>query len=198
MKLNFARLIVAAIALSFPTSSGAAQGLSPDKDLPNFRQVNQHLYRGGQLKRGSIGHLAQLGIRTIVNLRATDEHSRAEEAEAKAAGLRFYNVPMGAYGKPTDEEVERVLAVISDPANQPVFVHCQRGKDRTGTIIACYRLTHDNWTIEQALQEASQIGMGWWEFGMKKYLREFAARRNPRSVVDFNDDFSRDLTVTIV
>lgn len=173
MKLNFARLIVAAVALSVLAPSGVAQSLLLHKDLPGFRQVNRDLYRGGQPNTGSIGRLAQFGIKTVVNLCPTDEQSRAEEAEAKAAGLHFYNVPMGAYRKPADEEVERVLAIINDPASQPVFVHCHSGKDRTGTIIACYRLTHDNWTVLQALQEASRIGMGWWTFGMKHYLRGF-------------------------
>jgi tyrosine-protein phosphatase SIW14 len=172
MRTRTGRLMAISLALVFTAVSGAAKDLPQYKELPNFHQVSEHLYRGAQPKPGGVGRLASLGIKTIIDLRAADENSRAEEAEAKAAGLRFFSVPMAGVGRPAEAQVERILAIINAPENQPVFVHCRRGADRTGTIIACYRISHDGWTPEQAQQEASKYGMGWWEFGMKDYLRK--------------------------
>jgi tyrosine-protein phosphatase SIW14 len=61
-------------------------------------------------------------------------------------------------------------------------VHCRRGADRTGTVIACYRITHDGWSNRKALQEATSYGMSWIEFGMQRYVLAFQppARRPPR------------------
>ena len=143
-------------------------------ELPNFHQVNAGLYRGAQPKADGMRKLAALGIKTIINLRAADERSRAEETEARAAGLRYFNIPMEGLSRPKDEQVERALAIINDAANQPVFVHCKRGADRTGTLIAIYRIMHDGWSSEDALREAKRYGMSWMEFGMKDYVRDYS------------------------
>jgi protein tyrosine/serine phosphatase len=43
-----------------------------------------------------------------------------------------------------------------DPAQQPVFVHCQGGRHRTGVMTALYRITHDSWTADQAYEEMKE------------------------------------------
>ena len=146
------------------------------KELPNFHVVNLGLYRGAQPKPGGIKRLAQLGIKTIVNLRDDDERATAEGAEARVEGLRYFNLPLKRLGRPSDEQVEEVLSVIDTRRNQPVFVHCKQGVDRTGLVIACYRIVHDGWTSEQAKAEANSFGMHPWEFGMKDYIRDFYRR----------------------
>ena len=75
--------------------------------------------------------------------------------------------------RPSHEQVARVLAIINDPANHPVFIHCKRGSDRTGTIVACYRISKENWTDEQAIDEAKRHGMSWIQFSMKDYISDF-------------------------
>jgi len=177
-RIIFASVIIATLALvSF------AQTEVRYPELPNFHQVNPQLYRGAQPKVGGVRKLAALGIKTILNLRREDDHTRAEAVAARAAGLRYFNVPMPGTSKPTDAQINRVLAIINSPANQPVFVHCQRGADRTGTVIACYRILKDGWTARQAKKEAEHYGMYWTERGMKEYIEDFYARykQEPRS-----------------
>lgn len=146
--------------------------------LPNFHKVNEHLYRGAQPREGGIKALAALGIRTIINLRGVDEGTRTEADEARAAGLRYFNIPLPGLSRPSDEDVTRALAVINEPENYPVFVHCNHGKDRTGLIIACYRIAYDNWTSAMAKAEAKRYGMSWVEVGMKDYISDFYKRQH--------------------
>ena len=141
--------------------------------ITNFARVNDHLYRGAQPNADGIKSLARLGVKTIINLRMTNDVWSAEEAEARAAGITYTNVPMSGIGQPTDEQVLKVLSSIETAAD-PVFVHCQHGADRTGTIVACYRIRHDKWTSKQALQEAREHGMSPLEIGMKRYVADFA------------------------
>ena len=171
-RISLAGLVVAAIALVCFGQTEVRY-----EELPNFHQVNPQLYRGAQPKAGGISKLAALGIKTIVNLRREDDHTRAEAAAAQASGLRYFNIPMPGTSKPTDEQINRALALINAPENQPVFVHCQRGADRTGTVIACYRILKDGWTAGQAKKEAEHYGMYWTEFGMKDYIEDFYKRQ---------------------
>lgn len=147
-------------------------------ELPNFHQVNSQLYRGAQPKPGGMQRLKVMGVKTIVNLRGEDDHTRAEGEEAGKLGLRYYSISLPGFSRPRDEEVQRVLDIINDPENQPVFVHCRHGEDRTGTIIACYRITHDGWKAAEAKKEAESYGMSWTEIGMKSYIDEFYERRH--------------------
>jgi tyrosine-protein phosphatase SIW14 len=165
--------LVAVFAIALCASYASAQSEPRYPELPNFHQVNQGLYRGAQPRPEGIRRLADLGIKTILNLRAADERSRAEEREALAAGLRYFNIPMEGLDRPKHEQIERALALLNDAANHPVFVHCKRGADRTGTVIAVYRITHDGWSGADALREAKRYGLSWIMFGMKDYIRDY-------------------------
>ena len=140
--------------------------------ITNCARVNDSVYRGAQPNGEGIKSLARLGVRTIINLRMTNDIWFAEEAEARAMGITYTNVPMSGIGRPTDEQVAKVLLII-ETSTAPVFVHCQHGADRTGTIIACYRIRHDKWPSKQALQEAKEYGMSPLEIGMKHYVVDF-------------------------
>jgi uncharacterized protein (TIGR01244 family) len=172
------RIIALAFVLLCVASASYAQSEQRYDELPNFHRVSDKLYRGAQPKAGGFRQLSQLGVKTIVSLRADDDHARAQEKEARAAGLNYFNVPFKRLGKPTDEQVNRVRALVNAPENQPVFVHCQHGADRTGTIIALYRIEHDGWTIDQASAEAIRYGMKWWQRGMKDYIADYYRSRS--------------------
>ena len=120
MRNRIIRLKAAAVVLVL-LASAAAQSEPRHEELPNFHQVNAQLYRGAQPRRGGIQRLTQFGVKTIINLRDDDERASAEEREARAAGLRYFNVSMAGHAKPTDEQVERVLSIINAPENQPVL-----------------------------------------------------------------------------
>jgi protein tyrosine/serine phosphatase len=143
------------------------------KELPNFHKVSDQLYRGAQPLEGGIKKLAELGIRTVINLRGADDRVSGEEKETESAGLRYFNIPMPGLSAPSDEQVARALAIISDPNNQPVFIHCKRGSDRTGTITAIYRISREGWTADRAIVEARRNGMSWAEFGMRSYISNY-------------------------
>ena len=145
--------------------------------LPNFQQVNQNLYRGAQPPAGGLKILAGKGIKTIINLRGASDETRAEERQARALGMKFFNLKFPPLSKPDFSQIDQALALINDPANQPVFVHCKHGEDRTGTVIACYRMTQDQWNDEQAIAEAKQFGMSFVQISMKRFIHKFYEQR---------------------
>lgn len=118
-------------------------------------RINENYYRGAY-PRDRLEQLTGLGIRSVVNLRYLKRHHYKEEAEA--AGLKYFAVPIHPAEPPTREEIDYFLDIVNDPANQPVYVHCTLGIDRTGLMSGIYRIEHDGWTNEKAVAEMEYFG----------------------------------------
>jgi len=152
---------------------------SDTPSIANFHQVDANLFRGAQPAPQEFQSLARFGIKTVLDLRDEESHLRAEKKLVEAAGMQYISLPMNGLLAPTDQQITRALAVVEDTANGPIFVHCRRGADRTGTVIACYRVAHDQWRNEKALDEARTFGMSWVERGMRSYVLHFRAPALP-------------------
>jgi tyrosine-protein phosphatase SIW14 len=150
----------------------ATRGVSSTNDIPNFGKVNDSLYRGGQPDLKAMRQLKAMGIKSVVNLRMTNDVLKGEQAAATAGLIAYTNIPLPSLSAPTDAQVATVLAAISTMP-KPVFVHCQFGCDRTGTIIACYRIQRDHWANSTALKEAEVYGLSLLEVGMRNYIKHF-------------------------
>lgn len=60
-----------------------------------------------------------------------------------------------------------------DPANQPVFVHCRHGQDRTGIVVAAYRMKVDKWSLPDAETEMQAFGFNDIWVNFKKFIRQY-------------------------
>lgn len=119
--------------------------------IDNFGQINENYYRGAQPEGQDYEDLAALGIRTVIDL--TRDGRADEAAMVKRAGMRFVRIPLTTTARPSEQAVADFLKIVTDPASQPVYVHCQGGRHRTGTMTAVYRMTVDGWTADQAYAE---------------------------------------------
>ena len=147
----------AAVKATVHARTATSQRHAEDKDLPNFHIVNPGIYRGAAPTDAGLARLKSMGVRTIIDLRI-EKHGQVEETKtAETLGFRRIRIPLGAEA-PTKKQVQTFLAVVNDPASQPVFVHCQWGADRTGAMMGIYRVTHDGWTFDQAWAEMRKYG----------------------------------------
>lgn len=162
-----------AIAFLSATVADTQRGVPPTDGFANFARVTDGLWRGAQPDLRGLETLKKLGAATIINLRMADDVMPGEEAAAHRLGLVYENVPLPGLHAPSPAAVARVLALIAS-SPPPVFVHCEHGADRTGTIVACWRIRHNGWSAERALAEAHRYGLSDWEFGMKRFVRKFA------------------------
>jgi protein tyrosine/serine phosphatase len=109
-----------------------------------------------------------------VDLRDIGEHSQADEQKAVTdLGMRYVSIPMQGMSTPKDKQIAAVLALFNDVTSGPVFVHCKRGADRTGTVIAVYRILHDGWDSKRALSEAKSYGMSVFQRAMQHYVTDY-------------------------
>jgi len=145
--------------------------------IPNVGKIDEHLYRGGQPRDGSLTHLRELGITTIVDLRGENSSLRERERrEAEALGIRFISIPVGGFSQPARDQISSFLSLFVGQFPETVFVHCRLGEDRTGVFIAAYRIIVDNWTVDEAIKEMHFFGFNrLWHPSMVSYIRNFPA-----------------------
>jgi protein tyrosine/serine phosphatase len=124
--------------------------------IKRFSRINASYYRGAEPKRQDYERLASLGIRTVVDLKR--EGIAEESAIVRRIGMKFESIPMSPGSAPSAHAVTQFLKIVTDPANEPVFVHCEGGHDRTGALTAIYRMTHDGWTVDRAFREMKRNG----------------------------------------
>jgi len=168
-------LLVSALALVggcatvAPAGSGArpASWASPvvaSAGLPNLYRVDASLYRSAQPTRAGFLFLESRPnliagdppIKTVVSLRAFNVDT---SLVATSSDLRLEEISFKTW-HPEDEDVVRFLRIATTPALQPVLVHCHHGSDRTGTMVAVYRIVVEGWTKAQATDEMVHGGFG--------------------------------------
>ncbi len=119
--------------------------------IKNFFRVSEHLYRGAQPSFASIRNLKKLGVATIINLRASKENDR-EKSFVEQLGMKYHSIPISCEIPDRSHYLE-FLKIVKETKKGAVFVHCFFGADRTGFMIALYRILIQGWTRRQAIDE---------------------------------------------
>lgn len=141
-----------------PTPAGNAEGLIgqhlPLSGVPNFGEVTSQLLRGGQPTEAGFEELSRRGVGLVINLRGD---SKAERAAVEKLGMQYVSIPWHcAY--PKDRQVAEFLSVLRANPDKKIFVHCRLGVDRTGLMIASYRMAEQGWTAARAHREMAAFG----------------------------------------
>src|SRR5829696_8681164 len=186
MKLRkFSPALIATLAVIF-TFSGLAVARKnsqfPNVKIKNFGQMDDRFYRGGRPEDKDYQALAELGVKTIIDL--TDNSREYEQPAVEAAGLRYINIPMVDKSYPSIEQVNEFMKVVDDSSTGKFFVHCAGGRHRTGSMGAVYRFEKYGWGYEQVYAEMKQFdfytswGHGDFKTFVEDYSRQMQARHN--------------------
>jgi protein tyrosine phosphatase (PTP) superfamily phosphohydrolase (DUF442 family) len=142
--------------------------------VPNLGKVTATLYRGGQPSKDGFEELKKLGVQIVVNLR--DDNSEIERPAVAAAGLEYVAIPWNCR-HPANSLAAKFLQVLRENPERKIFVHCHAGVDRTGLMIAVYRMTEQGWTPEQASEEMKNFGFNFlhrsWCHALEDYEQNF-------------------------
>lgn len=151
-------------AATDPRPTNWAEPVAASAGLPNLHRVNSSLYRSAQPSQEGFVFLnmrsslakADAPIQTVVSLRAFNDDTPLlpDNFSLHTEQIRFKS------WHPEDEDVVKFLRIATTPALQPVLVHCQHGSDRTGTMVAIYRIAYQGWSKVQATDEMVNGGFG--------------------------------------
>lgn len=133
--------IILILLLSYGVNAQTIEGLG------NFYKVNDHLYRSNQPSKKQFEEIEKLGIKTVINLRKMV----SDKGKIKKRNFTYVQISMKA-SEITIGDIRTVLREI-DKAEKPVLIHCYKGADRTGCMVAAYRIFKEGWSREDAIKE---------------------------------------------
>lgn len=122
-------------------------------DIAKILPVSDGIFRGPRPNEHMLDELKTMGVNTILNI---DNDTDAIEWERKQAQIRSFNyisLPMNSFGFPRDHDVDRMLSILNDKSNHPIYLHCKHGEDRTGLVVGLYRIFHEKVSTKQAYEE---------------------------------------------
>ena len=165
-------LLVLAAPPTGSTVRPSAERLTGLAGLENAARVAPGIYRGSQPTLEGLRTLKSMGIRTVVNLR--HYHGKGEAEGCREVGLDYVRIPLASTEEPSDADTRRFLAIVTDATRQPVYFHCWRGKDRTGTMCAVYRVAVQHWSADDALAEMDAFGSFKGYHDLRRYVQRVA------------------------
>lgn len=123
--------------------------------LDNLYMVEKGIYRSEQPERKVQEDLKALGITEVLNLR--EFHSDTDELTDPVFLLHRVKMKTGSI---TEEQIVAALRIMQKRRG-PILIHCWHGSDRTGVVIAAYRIVFNNWPVAEALDEMVNGGYGY-------------------------------------
>jgi uncharacterized protein (TIGR01244 family) len=157
------RVLVFAAVLAGVFAPAQARAQVQKETVPgirNFAHLDTTIACAGATTPEGVAEVKKRGYASIINLREASENGAnidAEEAAAKAAGIKFIHLPFNS-SNPDPAIIDGFMKAVTDPANQPAFVHCASG-NRASALWMIKRIDVDGWTPERATTEATELGL---------------------------------------
>jgi protein tyrosine/serine phosphatase len=169
-------LLALVTILSLAAVCSAQQNSAANVTIKNFGQMDERFYRGAQPKETEFKELAQLGIRTVIDLR--DDPESYEKPMVESLGMNYVHIPMIAKKYPTPEALDLFFKTVNDPNTGKFYVHCAGGRHRTGVMGAVYRFKFYNWDFEQVYREMKQYDFytRWGHGAFKDFVEDYYAQ----------------------
>jgi len=157
---------------TIPDSTHSSEHIYNLPGLSNLGRVAPGVLRGAQPGKDGYATLKAMGVRTVIDMRT----SASERKQVEAAGMRAVAMPIEMSREGLKDVVDRVVALMADPANQPVYVHCRHGQDRTGIVVAAYRMKQQGWSLTDAEAEMQAFGFNDIWVNFKRFIRQYGAQ----------------------
>ena len=150
--------------------AGSLQAEQGPEGVRNYTRVDATVACAGATPPEAMADLSARGFETVINFRTAEERGatvEAGKAAAEAAGMTYIHLP---FREPTAEVAESFLEAVSDPANQPIYIHCGSA-NRVGAMWLIKRVKVDGWSAGEATAEAEMIGLR--SEGLKEFALEY-------------------------
>src|ERR1017187_381602 len=134
--------------------------------VPNLSKVDYTVYRGGQPTKEGWDYLYNvLHITNVVKLNTIEEGS---DKYAESLGMKVNYYPISLQEQIFSKPYKSTVWNAVDSIREYTYIHSEHGQDRTGLIVACYRINNGS-SKKLAGQEMLKLGFHNTEFGLKRF-----------------------------
>jgi tyrosine-protein phosphatase SIW14 len=174
-QINYRMIVVtgslAIVSLIATTQVSWHQTETELRGLPNFGRVTQNLYRGGQPTSDGFKQLREMGVGIVVDLRENRTEVASEKRQVESLGMKSIGIPWSANHEPSSAQIVEFLDLVRANPDTKIFVHCRRGADRTGVMIAAYRIAAEHKPVADAVSEMRRYHYDWFfRPQLKRYI----------------------------
>jgi tyrosine-protein phosphatase SIW14 len=174
------RIIVVAGVLAFVSLISGAQvswcQAEKEQGLPNFGRVTDNLYRGGQPTSDGFNALHAMGVGIVVDLREKPTDMATEKHQVESLGMKSVEIPWSANHEPPTDKIVEFLDLVRANPNTKIYVHCRRGADRTGVMVAAFRIAVEHKSVADAVSEMHRYHYDWlFRSQLKRYIQSLPA-----------------------
>ena len=163
--------LLAFVSLIAVTQASWCQTEKEPRGLPNFGRVSDNLYRGGQPTSDGFKSLHAMGVGIVVDFREKPSEEATEKREVESLGMKSVGIPWSANHDPSSAQIVEFLDLVRVNPDTKIFVHCRRGADRTGVMIAAYRIAIEHETVAEAEAEMHHYHYDWlFRSQLKRYI----------------------------
>jgi protein tyrosine phosphatase (PTP) superfamily phosphohydrolase (DUF442 family) len=184
-RITLLRSWIVLVVLAFApqaVQAGDSEAMLVQPVIDNFDKVSTEIWRGAAPSDRAIKRLAGHGFKTVVDLRMDGNACQHEQALVNKLGMKYVHIPMGLK-RPSIQQIVVFLRLVNDQHNQPVFVHCRQGADRTGVLVAIYRILVQHWPYEQVYGEMRLHHFKPWLAGMKQTVELVAGNATAQDIL---------------
>ena len=150
----FAAVLASFILICTPQIGWAAD---QSDGIPNFGRVSDTLFRGAQPSSSGFSALHDMGVSIVVDFRNESDEIASEQRQVETMGMKFVSIPWRGRDNPSNTQVAQFLDLVRSNPDSKIFVHCKAGADRTGTMIAAYRIAVEHKQVSDAAAEMHQF-----------------------------------------
>ena len=165
---NILLILIILLVVNCESRKGEDNYIPPETSVSdkqfNFHIVDRGIWRSAQPSLESIAVMKKHGLKTVINLRGSEENNLWESRICDSLDIKYYHIPLDGREIPDTADLNKILSIIENQQNQPVMYHCLGGKDRTGIVTAIYRLKNSNVSFEEAHKEMLMYGYNEKEF----------------------------------
>jgi hypothetical protein len=172
--------LVIVLAFASALLAGSKQHPVPGTSLRYFAELDDGVYKGSKPKHeADFQYLQSLHIRYILEINFLPLLSGAERKKARKHSMNLIIVPMNASPlAPSEKHADRILCMLQDKQFQPIYFHCDLGRDRTSLIAALYAMYFKGMSSDDAWRTMNDYGFkdSWTLHGLKAYFNKRAKR----------------------
>lgn len=134
-------------------------------------KIDDNIYRGGTpitydenggIISNGIPKLKEKGIKTVISMMHPDyDQPKSTEIEQKLCqkeGINFHYIELDEEKEPSSEKISKIMGILRNKDDHPVYFHCFNGRDRVGLVTGLYRTQVQGYNAGDAIAEMKELG----------------------------------------